>query len=150
MKNLNPTRRDWFRLRLPRENRMLGESNNSTTHGHAMQSIAHPPNHDGMDMAQLPPMREALLNDEQIAELFADIGILASEVQLMQRQRGSDRATAAAAKTTEQLEFAKTALLSGTVPRVQIRYRWQNALWIDTLTSSEAGVKLIRIQHVSM
>ena len=150
MEKLNPTRRDWFRLRVPRENRMLGDCDNSAPQGHALQPIAHPPNHDGMDLSQLPPMREALLDKEQIAHLFSDIGSLASGVQLMQRKRGSDRATAATANSSEQLEFAKNALLSGMVPRVQIRYRWQDALWIDTLTGAETGFKLIRIQHQSM
>ncbi len=148
MDSVNPTRRDWFRLRLPRENRMLGESNNSAN-THAMQTIAHPPNHDGMDLSQLPPMREALLTGEQVANLFTDVGILATEVQLMQRSQGSAKATAAQAQTIEQLELARNALMSGVIPRLQVRYRWLNALWIDTLTSSSEGFKLIRIQHTS-
>lgn len=149
MANVKPTRRDWFRLRILRENRMLGEKDNSTRQD-VLQPTAQPPNHDGMDLSQLPPLREALLNDEQIDQLFSDIGCLATEVSLMQRPVGAARANAQIANSIDQLEFAKCALLSGKMPRVQIRYRWQNALWIDTLARQVDGVRLIRIQHAAL
>ncbi len=156
------SRRDWFQLRprrvesdtpidvatseAPSEppiatKHFMGEAPNG------LQPIAHPENHDGMNLSELPPMREALLSEEQVRQLFSDIEALASDVFLMQRSARSQRATASVATTVEQLRTAQESLLSGTVPRVQIRYHWQAANWIDTLERREDGVRLIRITH---
>ena len=117
-----------------------------------LQAIAHPVNHDGMDLAELPPIREALLTEEQVRQLFSDIESLASDILLMQRsaraQRATaSRATASKATTAEQLRTAQNSLLSGNVPRVQIRYCWQEASWIDTLEARDNDVRLVRISH---
>jgi len=114
---------------------------------HGLQPIEHPVNHDGMDLTELPPMREAMLSVEQVQQLFADIEALASEILLMQRSPRSQRATSARVSTAEQLRTAKDALLSSTLPRVQIRYHWQAMNWIDTLERRDDGVRLIRIAH---
>lgn len=158
------SRRDWFRLRprrseadtpaditateAPRQTlsateHAMGESS------HGLQPIAHPENHDSMNLSELPPMREALLSEEQVRQLFADIEALASDIRLMQRSARSLRATATASKATtaEQLRIAQETFLSGTVPRLQIRYHWQAANWIDTLERRDNGVRLIRITH---
>lgn len=141
------SRRDWFRLRAPKVNQFLG-SESPTAKNDVLKPIEHPPNHDGLDLAQLPPMREAVLSVAQINTLFSDIGGLATDVQLMQRTRSSARATAQQATNPEQLEFAKTSLLNGAIPRVQIRYRWKGSLWIDTLATQGTGLfKLVRIAH---
>ncbi|MFT4558047.1 MAG: hypothetical protein ACI92S_003421, partial [Planctomycetaceae bacterium] len=110
----------------------------------------------------LPPMREALLSEEQVRQLFADIESLGSDILLMQRSERSQRATASKATaskataskataskatTAEQLRTAQDSLLSGSVPRVQIRYHWEEANWIDTLEGRDDGVRLVRISH---
>ena len=123
----------------------MGESPNG------LQPIAHPENHDGMNLSELPPMREALLSEEQVHQLFGDIATQATDVLLMQRSARSQRATPSAATTltsVEQLTTARESLMSGSVPRVQIRYHWQAANWIDTLERREDGVRLVRITHV--
>ena len=161
------SRRDWFRLR-PRlsesggtESKGTGsnriesnatETNKAVNHSmgevpNGLQAIAHPVNHDGMDLSELPPMREALLSEEQVRQLFSDIESLASDVLLMQRSARSQRATASRATTAEQLRTARDTLLSGSVPRIQIRYHWQEANWIDTLERRDNGVRLVRITH---
>lgn len=112
-----------------------------------LQAIAHPVNHDGMDLAELPPMREALLSEEQVRQLFSDIESVASDILLMQRSARSQRAAASKVTTEEQLRLAQATLLSGDAPRVQIRYHWQEANWIDTLERRDDGVRLIRITH---
>lgn len=143
------SRRDWFRLRKPQTNQTLGATPPNPPE--TLKEIEHPPNHDGMDLSLLPPMREALLSTEQVEALFTDIAGLASDVQLMQRANKAQRATAQAANTKEQLALAKTALVNGDVPRVQIRYRWEGSLWIDTLVNQESqGFKLVRITHESV
>lgn len=156
------SRRDWFRLRPRRADSdtptdtpidvATSEPSTSAEHSmgeapHGLQPIAHPENHDGMNLSELPPMREALLSEEQVRQLFSDIEALASDILLMQRSARSQLATTSKATTAEQLRTAQETLLSGTVPRVQIRYHWQAANWIDTLERRDNGVRLIRITH---
>lgn len=151
------SRRDWFRLKLPLTNQGKAQEENQIADRPAplvgsgpatgLQPIEHPPNHDGMNLADLPPMRAAVLSTDEVAALFADIGQFGSDVQLMQRANDSSRATATTAKMGEQLELAKLALVTGTVPRLQIRYRWDGSLWIDTLKTQPDGFHLVRILH---
>ncbi len=150
------TRRDWFRLRGQHQNRMLAptesgvnefEVNESGVKQDVLSPVAPPVNHDGLDLSELPPMREAILEIQQINALFADIAQLGTDIQLMQRSVASLRATASRAKSVDDLAMAKDALLTGRTPRVQIRYRWQGVLWIDTLTHQPDGYRIVRIVH---
>lgn len=159
--NNKMSRRDWFRLR-PRHDKPESPPSealaDASTDGdcsmgeapNGLQPIAQPENHDGMDLSELPPMREALLSEEQVRQLFNDIAAHASNVLLMQRSARSRRATASAASTatTEQLTTACESVVSGNVPRIQIRYDWQAANWIDTLERREDGFRLVRITHM--
>jgi len=152
------SRRDWFRL-LPRgaepetaTDTAAREPVQAAAHSmgpapHGLQAIPHPENHDGMNLADLPPMREAFLSEEQVRHLFADIEAFASEVLLMQRLSGSARASACSTSATEQLRTAQQSLLTGAIDRVQIRYRWEDSHWIDTLERRDCGVRLVRIAH---
>ena len=153
------SRREWFRLRLP-EPEAEPQSTPpppsakecSTAIGQSavgLSDVVHPPNHDGMDLSELPPMREALLSAEQVEQLFSDIDQLGADILLMQRSSRAGRANVSSADTTRNLQIAKTSLLSGTISRIQIRYRWQDTLWIDTLESKPEGYRIIRIAHVS-
>ena len=77
------SRRDWFRLRsLTRSQEALGE-------GNSLQPISEPPNHDGLDLAELPPMHEAVLSADQVRDLFADLRDCARDVQLIARRSGN-------------------------------------------------------------
>ena len=153
------SRRAWFRLRPPepiREPQQTPEPLPSGERAAAvgqtavgLSEVAHPPNHDGMDLSELPPMREALLSAEQVSELFSDIEQLGTDILLMQRSSREARANVANTDTSRNLQIAKTAILSGTIARIQIRYRWQDTLWIDTLESKPEGYRIIRIAHVS-
>jgi len=143
------TRRDWFRLRVPHTHRLLGDSQDDpeSQTANLLKPIVHPPNHDGLKLEELPPMREALLSEEQVVALFSDVRQLATDVMLMQRSAVSKRATVSKTQSSEHLEAAKTALLTGSIKRIQIRYRWQAALWIDTLEVQADGYRLVRIAH---
>lgn len=92
-------------------------------------------------------MREAVLAAEQVEELFSDIRQLGTDVLLMQRSSRMAPTDVSQADAGQNLEVAKTSLLSGRVARVQIRYRWQNSLWIDTLEAKPDGYRIIRIAH---
>jgi hypothetical protein len=144
------SRREWFRLSTPRtEPSNKGDSTNSSMGetSPALKAIEHPVNHDGMDLSELPPMREALLNEAEVQDLFSDIAAFGSDVLLMQRSARSPRAAASKATTAEQLRAVQDSFLSGAVPRLQIRYHWQQQNWIDTLERREDGFRLIRIAH---
>ena len=154
------SRRDWFRLRVPHQNQMLDKrdtgpaktedsSNAISETATGLMPIEHPPNHDGLDLSALPPMREATLSKEQVITLFSDIEQLATDILLMQRMTGAQRADASKADSSTKLELAKSALLSGLVPRMQIRYRWQDQQWIDTLKRQDDGFHIVRIAHLA-
>lgn len=144
--NSEMTRRDWFRLRSTQPNRSLGAQGGKGTENPDLAPIDLPPNHHGMDLSELPPMREAMLTVDQVSLLFGDIDRFAQEVQLFQRARQA-RARATFSSQND-LALAKQALLSGKVSRVQIRYRWQDSHWIDTLERREEGTRLVRIAHL--
>jgi len=188
------TRRDWFRLKKPHQNRWLSakeqqgkpdeqgretaelasqtsgqcptpppSDDNATSQAptparpareqNAMEPVASPINHAGMDLSELPHMREAELGRQDITDLFEDLGKLASNVTMRQRlsQPGhsipDDPQPIHRRPIREQLTTAKQALFSGNINRLQIRYDWDGCHWIDTLERSEAGYRLLRIQH---
>ncbi|QDV26203.1 hypothetical protein [Aureliella helgolandensis] len=145
------SRRDWFRLRVPpRPDVEASSTSPQTAIGAAaagLQPVPEPVNHDGMDLSQLPPMREAFLSEEQVRQLFSDIETLGSDILLMQRGANAQRATASRATAAAQLRVAQDTLLSGEIRRLQVRYHWQQVDWIDTLEAGQQGVRLIRIAH---
>jgi hypothetical protein len=163
----NLSRRDWFRLgsRKPGSSVVAANSGSEASPENrqtntvaknlpadevpvaGLTRVELPPNHHGMKLADLPPMREAVLQNEQIEELFDDIGQWADDIQLMQRRDSSRRAAAARVSSLVQLQAAKSALLGSELKRVQIRYRWNEALWIDTVAVVENGFRLVRIRH---
>lgn len=166
MNTSNKSRRNWFRLKPGSQGQSINEVRKPTlghevakpfesvaaqraaSQSNELKDIAHPPNYDGMDLNELPPMREAMLVRAQVDELFSDVADFASEIQLMQRAAGrSKRATGENVNTHDQLRWAKTAILSGQITRLQIRYRWNDALWIDTLSADDRVFRLIRIRH---
>jgi hypothetical protein len=153
--NVRMSRRDWFRLRPGRpvvetpidstsvadRKPAMGQSQET------LQPVAFPENHGNVNLTELPPMCEGLLSAEQVRQLFSDIESLASKVMLMQRLPNAQRASNPVLSTPEQLRAAESTLLSGAMPRVQIRYHWESVNWIDTLERREDGIRLVRIKH---
>ena len=131
------SRRDWFRLRLPDEsNRALGNESSRTS------AVEQPVNHAGMDLSELPPVHEAFLSAAEVEVLFSDISYFGREVLVMTSARSAPTQNAAPA-----LEQAKKNLLAGKLPKIQIRYQWRGAKWIDTLQQTEQGYRIVRIAH---
>ncbi len=140
------SRRDWFRLRSPALKPATGPSTSQQRLGTeppaGFQSIDEPVNHGGVDLSSLPPMHEATLNAQEVAALLDDLEQFATAVQLIARRDGGD-----APDHSAQLGSAGKQLLSGNVQKLQIRYQWQNAHWIDTLQKQPGGFRLVRIRH---
>lgn len=132
------SRRDWFRLRVPKPNHdQLG------SHQHVgMQPVTEPPNHDGLDLSQLPPVHEAILTADQVRSLFCDLEHQAQHVQLLVRG-----ASTSDTELAEYLRHTCDQLLAGSIAKIQVRYEWQDARWIDTLELKPDGIRIVRIKH---
>jgi len=133
------SRRDWFRLRkrpAPSEARLGAEETSG------LQSIEEPVNHGGVDLASLPPMHEAVLDANDVTALFTDLERYATSVQLIAR-----RTSGSGGDHSPQLRPALERLLAGDIRKLQVRYQWQNAHWIDTLEQQAGGYRLVRIRH---
>ena len=141
-----PSRRDWFRLRPRPSNPTTLGAGRPTDQANGFQTIDLPSDEGPLDPNDLPPMREAFLTNGQVANLFTDIESAATDVLLMQRR--SARATVQTEHSLfVRMQHAKNALLTGQMPRVQIRYRWNDANWIDTLEATDNQFRLVRISH---
>lgn len=142
------TRSDWYLLGPSRSPGSSTAGSASSARG-GLRPIAQPANHDGLDLSKLPPMREAMLSVDQIKQLFRDLNEHATDILLMRRTAQSPRAQAAPEATSNDLQFACDAVLSGQVPRVQIRYKFAGADWIDTVERRESSFRLVRIVHTT-
>ena len=128
------SRRDWFRLK-PTTSDLLGNDGSPK-----MKAVDQPPNYDRRDLSTLPPVREAWLSAEQVQALFHDIHKQGRDVQLMMRSQSGDN-------QAQMLDAAGARFLSQEVSKLQIRYCWENAKWIDTLEHHPDGIRLVRIKH---
>lgn len=141
--NQKPSRRDWFRLMWKDSEKVAepqSEKNKEqpSVEKPVLNPVSQPVNHGGLDLSELPPMRQADLTEGQVNDLFSDVASCAKDVRLMMRSKNS---------AASNLHSAKKAILSGSVSRLQIRYRWEGKYWIDTLQSIPGGFQLIRIAH---
>lgn len=145
----NLSRRDSFRIRFLRQEPASASNRQASVGEQAvgLNPVAQLLNHDGMDMADLPPMREAILSREQVEDVFSDIEQLATDVLLMQRSSRTAQTNVSKADSSSNLQVAKASLLSGSLARIQIRYQWQGALGIDTLEAKPSGFRVVRITH---
>jgi Fe-S-cluster-containing hydrogenase component 2 len=96
---------------------------------------------DGPTQIELPVLREAELDANGLRALFRDLET-AAEIEEV-RCKGA-RGRRADARTMSAAE-ALTGLLAGRVRGVQIRYRYQDELWCDTILASETGHRVVRV-----
>lgn len=146
-----PSRRDWFRLKkqsaspadspekAANQLRRLPDAN--------FECIPLPPNPAGLDDGAFPPMCEAMLNAEKVADLANDIFESGEEVSLLARSVTASSPGDSKSLTRWQLQASFSALISGGVNRIQVRYRWNGANWIDTLERRGNEFRLVRVCH---
>ncbi|MCA8964307.1 MAG: hypothetical protein H6838_14545 [Planctomycetes bacterium] len=98
-----------------------------------------------------PPTVEAELTAEQVDDLFRDLTLCAAmqhiSVKFATDARPEDRST-----LLDDLDLVKARYLLDrvTTRAVQLRYDFDGALWIDTVTRrGEGEYHLLRIQHAS-
>lgn len=94
----------------------------------------------------LPPLYSATLDREALMQLFFDLG-QAAEVFAVLERGARGQVPKEHAVTPAALEALAAGLLEGTVPAAQVRYRFAGEEWWDTLTTTAAGVRLVRIMH---
>lgn len=92
---------------------------------------------------ELPPMSDAVLDDEAVAALIRDIGELAEldEIIIKSRPGYVDD------QQTVTLADAQKLIADKAVRGVQIRYRHNGSHWWDTLMPVPDGVRLVRVKH---
>jgi hypothetical protein len=92
-----------------------------------------------------PPLHEAVLTESLLLELFDDIAAC-TDIREVLVKRGPK------AKVCDNevlsLTDARDALLSGSVPAVQLRYVYEGSDWWDTIMAVPGkGYRLVRVQH---
>lgn len=90
---------------------------------------------------RLPDVQQAVLDSATLQALFRDLAQFTQILAVIPKM-------AAAAMVAEQgidLDNARAGLISGTYRGVQVRYRYDNQEWCDTLLNTPAGIKLVRI-----
>jgi len=145
--NETMSRRDWFRLRKSPSQPVPSQPPSDMMKTDKMKSVDEPVNHGGVDLSSLPPMHEALLDKKEVAALFSDLEQHAGDVQLIARSARNGAGNAP--DQSVHLRLACERLLNGNIRKLQIRYQWQDAKWIDTLEMRPEGFRLVRIQHLS-
>lgn len=91
----------------------------------------------------LPTLHEGMLDSESLGALFRDLGALVEVVEVITKGGAVDRATPG--RLT--LETAEELLRTGAVRGVQVRYRYEDAEWWDTILALPRGFRVVRIQQ---
>lgn len=89
----------------------------------------------------LPELREAVLDDDALGALVADLLALCELHEVRVRRSGERRADAAPLTLPQAL----ASLRAGDATAVQVRYTHERKVWIDTLTRTPSGIRLVRI-----
>lgn len=98
---------------------------------------------DDAESEPLPPMCDAVLDDEQIAALFRDYRQCAQSPQIVVKN-GPGLVPVAPSPSVDEVE---TLLRDRRIRGLQVRYVYQQLQWFDTLMVQPSGVRLIRISH---
>lgn len=89
----------------------------------------------------LPELREAELDDAALGALAADLLALCEIHEVRVRRIGERRADAAPLT----LSAALALLHAGDAAAVQVRYTHERRVFIDTLTRTPSGTRLVRV-----
>lgn len=92
------------------------------------------------DRVELADLYQAELDASTLDALFADLAAHAEIFEV--RSKGGARAMAGAEALS--LEQARALLAAGAVRGIQIRYRFEGEVWLDTLLAGPTAVRLVR------
>lgn len=92
-------------------------------------------------MNQFPDLHQAVLDDETLTALFADVRAFGSDIEALPRRK---RRTLTEEKTLPLAE-ALAGLQQGDLLGVQLRYEHDGQRWFDTITRAADGWKIVRL-----
>jgi hypothetical protein len=93
----------------------------------------------------LPPMSDAVLDDEQLAALFRDYRQCADQVQIVVKPGPGFVPAAMPHHKQPSLDEAEELLRQRRIRGLQVRYQHDQAQWCDTLMPLPRGIRLVRI-----
>lgn len=93
---------------------------------------------------KLPELNMTLLDPEQVEQLLRDIEACTQITEIIPKYAARDHVPDTAAVTLAQ---ARELLTSRAVRGLQLRYRYQDADWWDTLMLAGEQFRLVRIRH---
>jgi MauM/NapG family ferredoxin protein len=94
---------------------------------------------------ELPELTEATLDEVGLRTLFRDLA-LATEIAEVRCKQGPQRR----ANTSDiSVEEARDWLLEGRVRGVQVRYRYDDRNWCDTILATPTGHRVVRVEALS-
>ncbi|HUR53311.1 MAG TPA: hypothetical protein VMZ71_04235 [Gemmataceae bacterium] len=97
------------------------------------------------DGPPVPLMVDGVIDAATLRQLFADLA--ASATVLGVREKSGPTAYTGADEQTTQTALAR--LLSGSARAAQVRYRFDNHEWTDTILSVQNGFRVVRCRHES-
>jgi len=89
----------------------------------------------------LPTIWDKLLDPATLDQYFKDLATHAEMISVQQKQSQTEYVH----ENTIDLSVAREKVMSGDARAVQIRYRFDEQEWCDTLLRHTSGVKLIRM-----
>lgn len=92
----------------------------------------------------LPPLYQGTLDADGVAALLGDLGACATIIELRVRSRSGRPSDA----LTPSIENLAAALSDDATSAVQVAYRFDDKVWVDTLLTSGAtpgGVRVVRM-----
>jgi len=95
----------------------------------------------GPQEIELPELREAELDEDELRALFRDLEAAAEIEDVRCKGAPGRRAEANSVSAAEAL----VQLLERSVRGVQVRYRYQDELWSDTVLATAAGYRVVRM-----
>ncbi|HQR05520.1 MAG TPA: hypothetical protein PLN21_01795 [Gemmatales bacterium] len=94
----------------------------------------------------LPAIWDKLLDSATLDQYFKDLATYAEIISVHEKQSPSDHV----GENPIDLPLAREKMMTGEVRAVQIRYRFEDQEWCDTLLHQALGVKLVRMMQRSL
>ena len=93
---------------------------------------------------KLPDLHQAVLDTATLQQLCEDILACTELLEVIPKYAGNSYVREAPALTIQQ---GIQELANGELLGLQLRYRYEGALWWDTLMRTPAGIRMVRIEH---
>ncbi len=93
--------------------------------------------------ASLPALHEAWLDEEQLLDLFSDLELVATVIEIRTKSSSGAHSNA----ISRSLVGLAAKLWANEVPAVQVVYLYQGQAWLDTLMRNARGVRVVRLRR---